>query len=65
MVKIKQGIANNTLRNVYLASQNRSYRKQREVKKIVRISQLLRQSTKPSIGESKDQLVCIQHTHRR
>jgi hypothetical protein len=50
MVKIKQGIANGTLREVYLASQKRSYRKQREVKRTVRISQLLRQPTRQSIG---------------
>jgi len=50
MVKIKQGIANETLREVYLESQKRSYRKQREVKRMVRISQLLRQPTRPSIG---------------
>src|SRR5690625_2066379 len=31
MVKIKQGIANNTLRDVYLAAQHRSHRKQHDV----------------------------------
>lgn len=50
MVKIKQGIANNTLREVYLASQRRSFRKQRKIKKIVRTSEFLRQQTSPSIG---------------
>ena len=50
MVKIRQGIVNNTLREVYLSSQHRSHRKQREVKRTVRISQLLHQSTRPSIG---------------
>lgn len=50
MVKIRQGIANNTLREVYLASQQRSHRTQRKVKQTVRISQLLRQHTRPSIG---------------
>ena len=50
MVKVKQGIANNTLREVYLASQHRSYRKQREIKRVVRMSEFLRQSTQPSIG---------------
>src|SRR5690625_4489134 len=50
MVKVRQGIANNTLREVYLASQQRSYRKQREVKRKVRISTLLRQPTQPSVG---------------
>jgi len=50
MVKIKQGIENNTLREVYLASQKRSHRKQREVKRTVRMSEFLRQPTRPSIG---------------
>ena len=50
MVKIKQGIANNTLREVYLASQKRSFRKHREIRKTVRISQFLRQPSRPSIG---------------
>lgn len=50
MVKIRQGIANDTLREVYLASQKRSHRKQRQVKQTVRISQLLRQPTRQSIG---------------
>src|SRR5690625_3083847 len=50
MVKIRQGIANNTLREVYLASQHRSHRKQRKIKRTVRMSEFLRQSTQPSIG---------------
>src|SRR5699024_10600262 len=50
MVKIKQGMENKTLREVYLASQERSHRKQREVKQTIRISQLLRQPTRPSVG---------------
>src|SRR5690625_3645707 len=50
MVKVKQGIANNTLKEVYLASQHRSHRKQREVKKAVRMSEYLRQPIRPSIG---------------
>lgn len=35
MVKIKQGILNQTLREAYLKNQNRSVRKHREVKRIV------------------------------
>lgn len=50
MVKVKQGILNGTLREVYLRDQKRSTRKQREVKKAVRMSQILRQPTRPSIG---------------
>lgn len=50
MVKIKQGIANDTLKRVYLASQNRSVRKQRDVKKKVRISNILRQPNQSSVG---------------
>ena len=50
MVKIRQGIANNILREVYLASRHRSHRKQREFKRTVRMSEYLRQSKQPSIG---------------
>ncbi|MGG5252062.1 ISLre2 family transposase [Neobacillus sp. SM06] len=50
MVKIKQGILNQTLREVYLKHQHKSARKQREVKKAVRMSQILHQATRPSIG---------------
>jgi hypothetical protein len=50
MVKVKQGIHNGTLRTVYLKSQKRSARKQREVVKTVRMAQILRQPTRPSIG---------------
>jgi len=50
MVKIKQGILNGTLREVYLNDQKRSVRKQREVKKTVHMAQILRQPTRPSIG---------------
>lgn len=41
---------NGTLHEVYLKSQNRNNRKQREVKKYVRMSQTLRQPTQPSIS---------------
>src|SRR5699024_2480734 len=50
MVKVKQGIANNTLKEVYLASQHRSHRKQRELKREVRTSYYLRETIRPSIG---------------
>ncbi|WP_373895563.1 ISLre2 family transposase [Virgibacillus natechei] len=50
MVKIKQGMLNGTLREVYLKDQKRSIRKQREVKQKVRMSQVLRQPVRPSIG---------------
>jgi len=50
MVEVKQGMINNTLRDVYLRSQERSARKQREVKKIVRTAQFLREVTGLSIG---------------
>ncbi|MGY0695019.1 ISLre2 family transposase, partial [Virgibacillus sp. FSP13] len=36
--------------DAYLESQNRSARKQREVKQVVRMSQFLKQPTRPSIG---------------
>lgn len=50
MVKVIQGILNGTLRDVYLKHQKRSERKQRHVKQTVRMAQLLRQPTRPSIG---------------
>ncbi|TCS83975.1 hypothetical protein EDD72_10213 [Tepidibacillus fermentans] len=50
MIKVKQGILNKTLRSTYLAHQRRSERKQRDVKKTVRLAQILRESTHPSIG---------------
>src|SRR5699024_10772884 len=50
MVKVKQGMLNGTLREVYLKSHKRSNRQQREVKKTVRVSQILRQPSRPSIG---------------
>lgn len=53
MVKVKQGILNGTLREVYLSAQDRSARKQRKFKQTVRISSLLSQKTRPSIGAKK------------
>jgi hypothetical protein len=53
MVKVKQGILNQTLRDVYLKHQQRSERKQRDVKKTVRMTQILHQVTRPSIGASQ------------
>lgn len=53
MVKVKQGILNGTLREVYLQSQRRSKRKQREFKRTVRVSELLRQPARPSVGAKK------------
>ncbi len=50
MVKVKQGIFNQTLRTAYLEHHQRSNRKQRAVKKAVKIASLLRQRTQPSIG---------------
>lgn len=48
IVKVKQGMLNDTLREVYLASQKRSTRKQREVKKVVRMSYYLSGPKGPS-----------------
>lgn len=50
MVKIKQGIFNHTLRTAYLDNHQRSNRKQRDVKKAVKVATLLRQPIRPSIG---------------
>ncbi|MFD1347551.1 ISLre2 family transposase, partial [Oceanobacillus caeni] len=56
MVKIKQGILNKTLRSVYLRDQRRSVRKQRDVKKVVRMTEFLRQETQPSIGAKQGKI---------
>ena len=44
MVKVKQGMLNGTLREAYLKSQRRTKRKQREVKKDVRMSEHFRKT---------------------
>lgn len=62
MVKVKQGILNQTLRSVYLKSQNRSARKQREIKQVVRMSQVLKQPVRPSIGV-KQGTISLYHAH--
>lgn len=53
MVKVKQGILNGTLREVYLLAQHRSDRQQRAFKKSIRTSSLLSQKTRLSIGAKK------------
>ena len=50
MVKVKQGKLNGTLRKAYLKDLHRSTRKQRELKKVVRMSTYIRQPSRPSIG---------------
>lgn len=50
MVKVKQGILNQTLRDAYLYGQNRSVREQKEVKRTIRMSAFLHQETRKSIG---------------
>lgn len=50
MVKVKQGKRNGTLREAYLKDSHRSARKQRKVKKVVRMSTYLHQPIRPSIG---------------
>ncbi len=50
MVKIKQGILNKTLRDAYLNQQRRSARRQKEVSRVLKMSQILRQATRPSVG---------------
>ena len=48
MVKVKQGMENKTLREVYLTSQTRSYRKQRKTKQMVRMSSFFKKTEGPS-----------------
>ena len=50
MVKIKQGILNGTLRDVYLKDQQLTSRKRRTLKKTVKKAQNLHQPIRPSIG---------------
>lgn len=50
MVKVKQGIFNGTLREAYLKDLQRSVRKQRDLKKVVRMASNLNQPHRPSIG---------------
>lgn len=50
MVKIIQGIMNQTLRKAYLKDRQRSVRKQREARKIVKMSAILHERTRPSVG---------------
>ena len=50
MVKVKQGKLNGTLRESYLKDLHRSTRKQREVKRVVRMATYLHQPVRPSIG---------------
>ncbi|MCZ0704667.1 hypothetical protein J2T56_003279 [Natronobacillus azotifigens] len=66
MVKVIQGILNGTLRDVYLKHQKRSERKQRQVKKTVKLAQLLRQPTRPSIGAHQGSIsLYIAHSSAR
>lgn len=50
MVKVKQGMLNHTLREAYLHQQNRSVRQQRKLKQTVRLSSLLHEKTRQSVG---------------
>jgi len=50
MVKVKQGMFNHTLREAYLHQQNRSTRQQRKLKQTVRLSSLLHEKTRQSVG---------------
>ena len=50
MVKVKQGMFNHTLREAYLHQQKRNARKQRKVNQTVRLSSLLHEKTRQSVG---------------
>ena len=62
MVKVKQGILNHTLRDAYLHQQNRSTRQQRKLKQTIRLSSLLHQKTRPSVG-AKDGTMPLYASH--
>lgn len=53
MVKVKQGILNQTLREAYLHQQKRSTRQHRKVKQTIRVSSLMHQKTRQSVGAKK------------
>ena len=50
MVNVKQGMFNHTLREAYLHQQNRSTRNQRKLNQTVRLSSLLHEKTRQSVG---------------
>lgn len=50
MVKVKQGIFNGTLREAYTGHTKRTTRQQRTDKKVIRLSQILNQKSRPSMG---------------
>ena len=50
MVKVKQGMFNGTLREAYIGHIKRTTRQQRRDKKVIRLSKILNQKTRPSIG---------------
>lgn len=62
MVKVKQGILNHTLRDAYLHQQSRSTRQQRKLKQTVRLSSLLHQKTRQSVG-AKDGTMPLYASH--
>lgn len=56
MVKVKQGLLNQTLREAYLHQQTRSTRQQRKLKQTVRLSSLLHQKTRQSVGAKEGKI---------
>lgn len=50
MIKVKQGIFNGTLREAYISHIKRTTRQQREDKQVIRLSKILNQKSRPSIG---------------
>lgn len=58
MIKVKQGIFNGTLRAAYLKDIKRTARQRRVDKKVIRMSSLLNQKPRPSIG-AKDGRIAL------
>lgn len=56
LVKVKQGMVNQTLRGVYLKSQKRSVRKQRAVRKTIHMTKILKEHVRPSIGAKQGKI---------
>ena len=61
MVKVKQGMLNGTLREVYLMAQKRSKRKQRDVIKTVRMSEHFRKSK--NVNNSRQGSISLYAAH--
>lgn len=56
LIKVKQGMVNQTLRKAYLKLQKRSVRKQRAVRRTIHMAQILKDPVRPSIGAKQGKI---------